>query len=210
MTDRANPYARAYREFAANTAKHELEVLHDDGLYRHLRMREPGTGIWHWDVVTWPGHLATSGDIADGFTFTTHHDDEDMLWFFDVSRYDRFTDGAPYIKPDYWSEKLNRNQQELATEYSPDEVRSYVDTTVCEGIADGVIDTDIAEDLFTSFGWVDAKDESAVWNWLSEFQEYLTDWPEGDLTRYRSQFLYACYAIATTIETYREKEGHDG
>jgi hypothetical protein len=33
-----NPYAQAYAGFREQTANHELSVLHDDGLYRHLRM----------------------------------------------------------------------------------------------------------------------------------------------------------------------------
>ncbi|MDU7718289.1 MAG: hypothetical protein E7J90_08650 [Cutibacterium avidum] len=41
MFSRINPYARTYAEFSGETTYHKLTVLHDDGLYRHLRMRAP-------------------------------------------------------------------------------------------------------------------------------------------------------------------------
>lgn len=100
-----NPYAEAYASFLEQTKNHKLTILHDDGLYRHLRVQAPGTRMWGWDVTTWPGHLATSGDIADGYMFTR---EPDMLAFFasagKVSDY--FSDGAPSIDVRYWAEKL--------------------------------------------------------------------------------------------------------
>ena len=57
-------YPEQYRHLLEHTDKHELHVLHSDGLYRHLRFQAPGTGMWHWDLVTWPGSLAIRGDIG--------------------------------------------------------------------------------------------------------------------------------------------------
>lgn len=79
MTKPTNPYAHAYADFLSETAEHQLVVLHDDGLYCHLRIQKPGTRMWSWDITTWPGHLATSGDIADGYMFTR---EPDMIQFF--------------------------------------------------------------------------------------------------------------------------------
>lgn len=62
MTKPTNPYAHAYADFLRETAEHQLVVPHDDGLYRHLRIQKPGTRMWSWDITTWPGHLATSGE----------------------------------------------------------------------------------------------------------------------------------------------------
>src|SRR5699024_12293847 len=56
-TRRSTPYAWTWKGFVDQTAQHQLAVLHDEGLYRHLRMAAPGTSMWHWEVVTWPGHL---------------------------------------------------------------------------------------------------------------------------------------------------------
>ena len=77
-----NPYAKTYADFVEQTKDHDLVILHDDGLYRHLRVQAPGTRMWSWDVTTWPGRLATSGDIADGHVFSR---EPDMLQFFAIA-----------------------------------------------------------------------------------------------------------------------------
>lgn len=108
MTEKAkptNPYAKAYAAFLEQTKNHQLTVIHEDGLYRHLRIQAPGTRMWSWDITTWPGYLATSGDIADGFLFTRL---DDMINFFSVPTGSReyYSDGAPSIDVRYWAEKL--------------------------------------------------------------------------------------------------------
>ncbi|WP_406004640.1 hypothetical protein [Streptomyces sp. NBC_00987] len=105
MTKPTNPYAQTYSDFLSETAEHQLVVLHDEGLYRHLRIQKPGTRTWSWDITTWPGHLATSGDIADGYMFSR---ELDMLDFFDITKRDHgyYSDGAPYIDFRYWAEKI--------------------------------------------------------------------------------------------------------
>ncbi|MFJ7280510.1 hypothetical protein [Kitasatospora sp. NPDC098663] len=105
MTKPTNPYAQTYSDFLSETAEHQLVVLHDEGLYRHLRIQKPGTRTWSWDITTWPGHLATSGDIADGYMLTR---ELDMIEFLTISRRSRdyYSDGAPSIDVRYWAEKL--------------------------------------------------------------------------------------------------------
>lgn len=104
----ANPHAAAWKGFTEQTTEHELHIIHDDGLYKHLRVQAPGTRMWSWDITTWPGHLATSGDIADGFMFTR---ELDMIGFFTLGHGGRgrdsyHSDGAPSIDVRYWAEKL--------------------------------------------------------------------------------------------------------
>jgi len=85
---------RAFKWMKISTQKHQMTVLREDGLYRHVRFAQPGTGIWRFDLVTWPGHLVVTGDIED-FHFARV---PDMFEFF------RSQPG--YINPHYWSEKL--------------------------------------------------------------------------------------------------------
>lgn len=84
--------AEMQRRFEGDTADHTLIVVHDDGLYRHLRCQKPNTWSYGFDVMTWPGYLAYAGDMGD-FLFTRVRD---MFEFFrDQS-----------ANPHYWSEKL--------------------------------------------------------------------------------------------------------
>src|SRR3954466_1726422 len=77
------------------TRPHEVTVLHDDGLYRHLRFRSPDHSAYWFDLITVPGCLIFRGD-GDSFVFSRT---EDMFGFFRSSR-----EGS--INPTYWSEKL--------------------------------------------------------------------------------------------------------
>ncbi len=45
-------------------ANHVVEVLHEDGLYRHYRCAQPNTGMMHFHIVTFPGRLIVCGDIG--------------------------------------------------------------------------------------------------------------------------------------------------
>lgn len=110
-----NPGAHAWKATQENVAGHQLTVLHDDGLYKHLRMAESGTRMWSWEMVTWPGHLATSGDIGDGYTFSR---ELDMIGFFKLAgrKEAYYSDGAPSIDFRYWAEKLQRDQRKTVRE----------------------------------------------------------------------------------------------
>jgi hypothetical protein len=90
-------YPKVYKAFLSEVEDHEMTAVHDDGLHRHLRFAKPGTGMWHFDIITWPGHLATSGDIADGFMFSRL---ADMFDFFEHGQ------GDGEINPGYWAEKM--------------------------------------------------------------------------------------------------------
>ncbi len=120
MSTHGNPYALAYAGFLPRTAQHQLTVLHDHGLYRHLRLHAPGTRMWSWDVITWPGYLATSGDNADGFMFTGL---EDMIDLFGLPASDRdyYSDGAPNIDFRCWAEKLCGGRGTQARTFSGEE-----------------------------------------------------------------------------------------
>jgi hypothetical protein len=52
--------------FLLDTAFHRLEIVRDDGLYRHLRMKQPGKSCYYFDIVTWPGYLTVTGAWEPG------------------------------------------------------------------------------------------------------------------------------------------------
>lgn len=113
-----NPYARDWQHFLEETADHVLTVLKEEGLYRHLRIGAPRTSAYSWQIITWPYHLVSVGDVADGFVFAR---DTDMLKFFTLREYSQgyYSDGAPSIDFRYWAEKLGSDQRGSAKRYSP-------------------------------------------------------------------------------------------
>jgi hypothetical protein len=57
-------YSKIAERFAKETAAHEMTVLHDDGLYRHLRFKDPNYFGYWFDLITVPGVLIFRGDGA--------------------------------------------------------------------------------------------------------------------------------------------------
>lgn len=85
---------RAAERFRTDTADHVMEVALDQGLYRHLRFRKPGTGFNWFELITTPGQLTIRGDMGTYVFART----EDMFTFFENSR------GS--INAHYWAEKV--------------------------------------------------------------------------------------------------------
>lgn len=131
MTKPTNPFAQTYASFLDQTKDHRLSVLREDGLYRHLRLQQPGTRIWSWDVITWPGYLATAGDVADGYMFTRLLDMVDFFTLSGSSR-DYYSDGAPAIDLRYWAEKLCGGRSHDVKSYSHQRFLALVDEHLAE------------------------------------------------------------------------------
>lgn len=81
--------------FLKDIAEHNMTVLLDSGIHRHIRFRRPGDSNHWFEIVTWPYHLTLAGDMGT-WTFSRL---EDMLTFFRSSR-------EIYINASYWAEKL--------------------------------------------------------------------------------------------------------
>lgn len=62
---------------AKDLSEHVIRVVQSKGLHRHWRCRKPGTGVYGFDIITWPGYLCICGDMGD-FVFART---SDMLAF---------------------------------------------------------------------------------------------------------------------------------
>lgn len=99
----------ARAQFESETTEHRMTVVHEDGLHRHLHFARPGTGMWSWSIITWPGHLAIAGDIGDGWMFAR---EDDMLQWFGRNGH------QSGINPGYWSEKMPEHHRTAARHFS--------------------------------------------------------------------------------------------
>lgn len=186
-----NPHATQWAQFKASTIGHELHTFHDDGLYRHLRVAAPGTSIWHWDIITWPGHLCIDGDIGDGLVFSR---DPDMIDFFAKGLRSTFSDGAPWIDVRYWAEKLSRGSKSVKT-YSPEVFLRHVG----EALTDRDATPAETQEFMAAAEYV-AEHEYDAREWLEAERRAVGDTWEWDLTDWDHHFLLSCYAIADTVK----------
>lgn len=202
--------AESGERFARDVAEHQLTVLHDDGLYRHIRFKRPSTGINHFDLVTWPGHLAICGDL-EGYTFRRT---SDMFEFF------RAASGwnTGLINPQYWAQKLVARaapEKQYSEEKCRQIIAEYVDDIVVHdpggwaGLRKAVERRVLATDLDLLY------DEGSAREALGDFVHgrppergevdrrfRFEDAWEWDLSDWDFHFLRACYAIQWGIGQY--------
>ncbi|MGK5730228.1 hypothetical protein [Streptomyces sp. URMC 124] len=186
--------AEIAERFRRDTAQHKMTVLHDDGLYRHLRFMAPCTSEYWFDLITWPGRLAVCGDVGDDYVFSRL---PDMFEFFRA-------DSRWGINPHYWSEKLGGGRRSVK-EYSEELLRQRV---VAQFVEDARWDGVPAGTGKHLRRWVlddDLSDEHTARNLLEDFTyqgyEFSDVW-EWDFHDYELAFLWACHAIVWGIAQY--------
>lgn len=99
-------YDPPYREFLKTVENHELTILHDEGIYRHIRFGKPGSSVMSCHIVTFPGKLVVAGDMGD-YVFSRLQD-----------MFDFFLNEPGKISPDYWGEKCVASGHEGIKEFS--------------------------------------------------------------------------------------------
>lgn len=83
-----------HESFLDDVKDHGMTIENDSGLFRSVLFKVPRSSNQYFRLVTWPGHLAISGDMGD-FTFSRTDD-----------MFDFFRGECGSINPGYWGEKL--------------------------------------------------------------------------------------------------------
>ncbi|EPJ7714344.1 hypothetical protein [Citrobacter freundii] len=203
--------------FLVDTAFHRMEIIRDDGLYRHLRMKQPGTSCYYFDIITWPGYLTVTGDMGT-WTFSRIND---MFNFF--GRWDG------EINTGYWSEKLEAGaccsaRELLAKDFDEDEFSESLKEYFSEYLegsephdADG--DDEWNDDRISDSDKRDIREivsDLCSANFSNEHDAYQAvydaDWPEGfsawdicdglTFKTYTSHFRWILFAITWAISKY--------
>lgn len=191
--------------FERDVASHQMSVVRDDGVHRHLLFRRPGTSCMHFQVLTWPGYLCYTGDMGT-FVFQRL---EDMFQFFRA----RQRDSLYQIDFRYWAEKVEAGNRagegDGVSKWDADSfkanVRDYFEQTCAdeeEWPADRkaalweAIESDVCSSA--SFG------EHYAWAALYGFERdgfEFTDW-ERDCKVWTRSFTWCCHALRWAIATY--------
>lgn len=181
--------------------KFEMEVAHDESLYRHLKFTDPDRRSCLWfDIITWPGSLVINGDMGT-YSFSRI---KDMFEFFHEPL------GKRKINPGYWAEKCTAEDTHCRIKtYSPERAREVVLAWIGEesdpygGLAEAV-ETEVLS--YVDEGEVTFRD--AVDNFSYEEFQFADFW-EKSLTEYSYQYLWCCHAIVYGINEYRKWEAKE-
>jgi hypothetical protein len=176
--------------FAKETAEHRMTVLHDDGLYRHLRF-QPRHSFYWFELITVPGSLTFRGD-GESFVFARV---EDMFEFFRGQR----------VNPMYWAEKVTSGRETL-TEYDEAKFVEMVEYEFAShhefnrntsGLARAII-SEVLDDEVIGFEQT-ARD--AVDQFKHDGFRFYDTW-EWSLRSYSWWFLWALHGIVWGIAQY--------
>jgi hypothetical protein len=194
----------AAKRFASETAGHKMTVLHDEGLYRHLRFTAPDNSGYRFDLITWPNKLTFTGEPGT-YAFSVYPT-EDM---FDLFRRSSVGDQPNFS---YWHEKAmawgedivqfsnglfdEKVAEELkqAEEFFPGVTAAWREKTegfLAEFSAESM---EAARDSLANFEYLPEDQYGEAWRF-----RYTNEW---DLNDYDWRYLFACHAIADGIAQY--------
>lgn len=181
--------------FLDHVREHEIKVIRDDGLHRHLRFKKQNTSNQYFDLITWPGTLCIHGDMGT-FVFSRI---DDMFAFF------RDDKGELRINTGYWSEKLDAADRRTGghEEFKPEKFRRRVMEIALESGADRATLREIKSRL----GGRAEYGEQEAYRAASEFSHNgfrFYDFWEIRCGDYTYHFVWCCYAIVWGIQKYDE------
>lgn len=200
------------KEFLLDVASHRMQVLLDNGIYRHLKFTSAGPHPWNqwFQIVTWPGYLAYSGDMGC-FVFSRL---QDMFEFFRTGPGD---EKGLYINTGYWAEKLQAvdrcGRDSGAEQFSPEKLTKRVTEAVADWITEygltgnqrNELRAAVQEDILDRAEDGEHEAHRALSNFSREIGghkfEFVDTW-EWDLRDYTLRFVWCCYAIAWAIRQY--------
>ena len=197
-------------QFERDIAGHRLEIVKDDGLYRHLRFRRPGTYCMGFDIVTFPGWLVYVGDMGC-YTFTRL---ADMMEFFRQPANNLYGQ----IDRRYWAEKCHASDKhDGIQEFSREAFAIRAREVFTEVIEDfGLTDEQKAEALESMeievIQRAEDDGEAAAFSTARDFQVldprtgknraiFVDSW-EWNCRVYTQRFNWCCCALAWGIAQY--------
>lgn len=211
-------------QFLKDVAQHEMIVMRDDGVNRHIRFKKPDTSEMYFDLITWPGHLCYTGDMG---TYVFQRLD-DMFEFF---RTDRQTKERLYINLGYWTEKLiavnGSRHGGKAEEFNEEKflrvINEYRVNWMRSAKESGSLDINDRREL-----WEAVDDEvlcylkdggdrvlNAAYDFhhdtVSKYRQkpyswQFTDLFENDFNEYTHGMVWCCYALAWGVKKYDESK----
>jgi hypothetical protein len=183
--------------FLRDIKNHECNILKDEGVYRHIHCRSPKTTSMWFDIITWPGYLAYTGDMGS-YMFSRARD---MFSFFRNNKCE--------INTDYWAEKciaesifgngIREFSKEDFRENVIDAAKTYLDIDEKEKLPD-----DIIEEINPLLHCADEYEcMETMRNFYSDKIKFNDFW-EYTHQRKTWHYIWCCYAIVWGISKYDE------
>lgn len=208
--------------FLDDVANHEISVLRDEGVYRHVRFQgkdadgRPTSNQW-FEMMTWPGMLCLNGDMGT-YVFSRL---QDMFEFFRMEDDARERAAGRLeslaINPSYWAEKLQADARGGGhTEFAEDQFRAAIKEGFDYWVEENCINDDVRDKA-----WSEVEDEilfvlddgeEVARNAAANFSfepglmhggalEFNDLW-EHKFQKHSYHYEWCCYALAWGVDQY--------
>lgn len=201
--------------FLKDVANHEMSILRDDGVNRHISFWRPETSVMRFDLITWPWHLCFTGDMGT-YVFQRL---EDMFEFFRTDRQHN-QEKKLFINPSYWGEKLEAIDRSGGfREWDENNFKEQARSSFKDWLHGLIKDPNFPleksveieerfEDEVISLVEYKYVGKEVAYEAMQSF-EYQGDLPfqdycEVDTDEYTFRYLWCCYAMAWGIQKYDE------
>ncbi|WP_394065283.1 hypothetical protein [Alcaligenes sp. WGS1538] len=212
-------------QFLKDVESHVREIIMEDGLYRHIRFRRPGTMCMHFDLITWPGYLCYTVDMGTYVFWRL----ENMFEFFRTDReYAQRHGKQLVINKGYWAQKLQavdgNSHRASVTEFDQDRfkevINEYRKNWIKAAKEDGSLNAVERRELWEEvedrvlrcvddggeraqiaaydFSWNPGLPGSGRPRW--QFDDLF----EHSFAKFTGRFMWCCYALAWGIQKYDE------
>lgn len=201
--------------FARDIRLHAMEIMHDDGIYRHLVFRRPNSLSLSFSLTTTPGRLVYAGDmgcyvferVRDMFSFFRGDREPNFgYWHEKLVAIDRH--GSMEHDVDAFRLNLEEYETDHLTEAQKEEVKEFIETVVCTFGEDGppaaykeVYEFSLTEDLPRPLTEVD---RILLQTTRKSRRQFFQDFFERSDMIYTLQYEWACHAIQYGIRMYDE------
>lgn len=188
---------------AKDIAGHELTVIHDAGLHKHLLYRNPASSEFWFTITTAPGTLTVHGDMG---TYVFARETDMISWFLGSS-----WRGEPNV--DYWAEKCaSTGGRRGLKEYSETALRQCIESALrdeieCEGLTVGeaaVLRHDATEFLH-GYDLSDPPAYVELGRFTSGGRRPFSGSYEWDPYEYTYQYVWTAHTLLAALQAYREQ-----
>lgn len=195
-------------EFLKSVKDHQIEILKDDGIYRHIKCQKPETWDRGFEIITFPGGLLYTGDMGT-YEFERV---EDMFFFF---RSGINKTGEISINSGYWEEKCKSESifgggiKKFDSDLFKENVKEYFETYYedVESEEKEKVREEIQEQIFnytedSEWSLVSALNRFTTYSIETKFD--FTDFWESSVNSKTYYFIWCLWAIVWTVQKYDE------
>ena len=180
--------------FLRDVREHRMTVLHDSGVYRHVRFAKPGTSTMQFDIVTWPEYLSVSGDMGT-YVFSRLRD---MFEFFRGS-----TVGPIEVNLRYWAEKCQAVDRDSGIrEYSPERFRERIERWLEDAEASEECRAAVRSEVLCHADEGESAARKAADDFAYADGFAFTDFWEADCSEWTARYVWCCYALSWAVRQY--------